>query len=113
MNSVSLERVAAIDVAREMNAVVVAGATGAEKMPEGKEQRVENCGKIVDRLRAAGFSLSDIFLDPLVFPVSVDPNNGLYVLEAIRDLRASLGSEIHFAPGLSNISFGMPIRRIS
>jgi 5-methyltetrahydrofolate--homocysteine methyltransferase len=66
----------------------------------------------MEHLRAAGFSPGEVYLDPLVFPVSVDPSNGLYLVRAIEALRRSLGTEVHFAPGLSNVSFGMPNRKL-
>lgn len=62
------------------------------------------------RLDAEGFSHEDIFLDPLVMPVSVDTANGNVVIEAVRELRAEYGKSVHFAPGLSNVSFGLPKR---
>ena len=43
-------------------------------------------------------------------PVSVDTLNPGYVIEAVRILRAELGPGYHFAPGLSNVSFGLPRR---
>ena len=112
VNSVSLERAGAIDVAREAGAVVVAGAGSEESMPSSMEERVQNFQRLVPMLLDAGITLADIFLDPLVFPVSVDPNNGNSVLDTVKELRETYGSDIHFAPGLSNISFGMPNRKL-
>jgi hypothetical protein len=34
------------------------------------------------------------------------------VIEAVRILRAELGPAYHFAPGLSNVSFGLPRRSL-
>jgi hypothetical protein len=112
VNSVSLERKEAISLAREAGAVVIAGAGGETSMPTSKEERLVNLERLVELLQKAGLSLADIHLDPLVFPVSVDPNNGLLILETVAELRARYGKEIHFAPGLSNISYGMPNRKL-
>jgi 5-methyltetrahydrofolate--homocysteine methyltransferase len=112
VNSVSLERIAAIEIAGEANAVVIAGATGASSMPESVEDRIQNYEKLMPTLTAAGLQYSDIYLDPLVFPAAVDANNGKVVLDAIKALRQKYGSEIHFAPGLSNISYGLPNRKL-
>ena len=112
VNSVSLERSNVIGVAREAEAVVVANAGGETAMPADKEERVNNIKRLMDRLTDAGFERSQIYLDPLVFPISVDQNNGLFLMEAIKDLRDLYGAAIHFAPGLSNISFGMPNRKL-
>jgi 5-methyltetrahydrofolate--homocysteine methyltransferase len=112
VNSVSLERAAMIPVAAKAGACVIAGATGAERMPEGVEERLANTRTLLARLEAVGFSRSDIFLDPLVMPVSVNTENPGMILEAIRAMRAEHGPAIHFAPGLSNVSFGLPRRPI-
>ncbi len=112
VNSVSLERKEAIKLARQHGAAVIAGASGETSMPDSREERVENCARLMSLLTGAGIGAADVYLDPLVFPVSVNPANGLTVLETIQELRERYGSGIHFAPGLSNISYGMPNRRL-
>jgi hypothetical protein len=112
VNSVSLERSDAISLARDARAVVIAGAGGEASMPGSKEERLQNLERLVARLQEAGLTPADIHLDPLVFPVSVDPKNGLLILETVEELRKRYGGEIHFAPGLSNISYGMPNRKL-
>ena len=110
VNSVSLERAAVIPIAARAGARVIAGATGAERMPEGAAERVANTRLLVERLLAAGLEPDDIYIDPLVMPVSVDTLNPGCMIEAVRILRSELGPEYHFAPGLSNVSFGLPRR---
>lgn len=112
INSVSLERAASIPVAAAAGAKVIAGATGASSMPESVADRLANIAALMNQLQAHGFAREDIYLDPLVFPVSVNSNNGTAVLEAIRELRKTYGPAIHFAPGLSNVSFGLPKRNV-
>ena len=112
VNSVSLEREDSISLARDSGAVVIASAGGKDSMPSSKEERISNLDALMKILEKAGFAEEDIYLDPLVFPVSVDPSNGTAVLDAIRVLRETYGDNIHFAPGLSNISFGMPKRKL-
>jgi 5-methyltetrahydrofolate--homocysteine methyltransferase len=112
VNSVSLERATIIPIAAKAGARVVAGATGAERMPEGVAERVSNAKLLVGRLLSEGLEPDDIYLDPLVMPVSVDTLNPGYVIEAVRILRAELGPAYHFAPGLSNVSFGLPRRSL-
>ena len=64
----------------------------------------------MEQLKSHGFAREDIYLDPLVFPISVNSQNGLAVIDAVKTLRETYGPEIHFAPGLSNVSFGLPKR---
>jgi len=112
VNSVSLEREAAIDVAREAGALVIASAMGAGSMPSTIGDRSRNLEQLVGKLKKAGFEDNEIYLDPLIFPISVDPENGNVILKCMIELRRKLGERIHFAPGLSNISFGMPNRKL-
>lgn len=112
VNSVSLEREDSIRLAKDADAVVIASAGGKDSMPSSKEERISNIDSLMKILEKIGFAEQDIYLDPLVFPVSVDPGNGTAVLDAIRILRETYGDKIHFAPGLSNISFGMPNRKL-
>ncbi len=112
VNSVSLERKEAIRAAKNAGAVVIAAASGETSMPASREERVANLKNLVSILGKEGFSTAQIFFDPLVFPASVDPQNGLMILDTIEQLRNEYGSEAHFAPGLSNISYGMPNRKL-
>jgi 5-methyltetrahydrofolate--homocysteine methyltransferase len=112
VNSVSLERKEAVEIAGSAGAVVIAAASGETSMPTNREERMANLESLIGLLEQSGFTASQIHLDPLVFPVSVDPKNGLMILETVEELRKAYGREVHFAPGLSNISYGMPNRKL-
>ncbi|TVR32644.1 MAG: hypothetical protein EA404_07000 [Spirochaetaceae bacterium] len=112
VNSVSLERAAFIPIAAKADTCIIAGATGQQRMPEGVEDRLANTEQLVEQLLSAGFALPDIYLDPLVYPASVDVANARLIIDAISALRQRYGTEIHFAPGLSNISYGFPKRSV-
>ena len=111
LNSASLERLEALDLAREHDCRVVVTAAGEKGMPEGADARVANASRMVEEARARGFATRDLYIDPLVFPVSVDSRYGNHCLDAIRGLRARFGPEIHIAGGMSNVSFGLPARQ--
>jgi 5-methyltetrahydrofolate--homocysteine methyltransferase len=67
---------------------------------------------MVDDALARGFAPADIYVDPLIFPVSVDGAFGPHALEAIGELRRRYGPDIHITGGMSNVSFGMPGRKL-
>jgi 5-methyltetrahydrofolate--homocysteine methyltransferase len=112
LNSASLERIEALDLARETGGPVIVTASGAAGMPSNAEERVENASRMVDAALDKGIPLDAIYVDPLVFPISVDGEFGDHVLDAIRALRARYGAEIHITGGMSNVSFGLPNRRL-
>jgi 5-methyltetrahydrofolate--homocysteine methyltransferase len=67
---------------------------------------------MVEASLAAGITLDRIFVDPLVFPIAVDSEYGRHCLDAIAELRRRFGTEIHITGGMSNVSFGLPNRRL-
>jgi len=112
VNSVSLERLGLLDPIAEHRAAVVASAAGEKGLPCTTEERMANFDKLVPKLTALGLDLPAIHLDPLVYTISTDPNNGKMFLEAIGSARRKYGPAIHILGGLSNVSFGMPCRKL-
>lgn len=112
LNSASLERRDALDIAKAHDARVMVTAAGEKGMPDGAQQRVDNASRMVEAAQQRGIQLGDIFVDPLIFPVSVDTAFGPHCLEAIRMLRARFGPDIHISGGMSNVSFGIPSRKL-
>lgn len=112
INSISLERIALLPVVGEYKPAVVASAAGETSLPCGVEDRLENIRALVSRLTDQGIALKDVYVDPLVYTVSTDPENGRRFLEAVTAIREAFGPDIHIVGGLSNVSFGMPARRL-
>jgi hypothetical protein len=112
LNSIALERPEAIDMALKYNARAVVMASNEVGMPDGAEQRLENAGRIVDMALSKGMVKEDIYVDPLYFPIAVDSSYGKHAFDAIKLIRAEFGNEIHIAGGMSNVSFGIPKRRL-
>ncbi len=112
LNSASLERLEALDLAKRYNARVIVTAAGEKGMPQNDEERIANASRMVEGGLAKGIDLQDMYIDALVFPISVDSQFGNHCLQAIRRLRERYGPEIHITGGLSNVSFGLPCRRL-
>ena len=112
INSVSLERKDAVALAASHNAVVIASAAGESDLPTDTEGRLANLDALMPLLRDAGLADGDIHIDPLVFPISTDGQNGPRFLEAVSAVRKKYGDAIHVVAGLSNVSFGMPNRKL-
>ncbi|MFH1474740.1 MAG: dihydropteroate synthase [Chloroflexota bacterium] len=112
LNSASLERLDVLDLAAAEGCSVVLGASGEQGMPASAAERVANATRIVEEATRRGMVLGALHVDPLVLPVAVEPEVGAWFLEAVRTLRATYGPAIHITGGLSNVSFGLPLRKL-
>jgi len=112
LNSASLERQEALDVSAAHGCAVIVTAAGEKGMPSDAAQRLEYGSRMVELALGRGIPLDRIYVDPLVFPISVDGAFGNHCLDAIRDLRSRYGAAIHITGGMSNVSFGLPNRRL-
>jgi len=79
-------------------------------LPETVDQRLRLAERLVVSLTQAGVAIEDIYLDPLVRPVSTDPQAAKVLWETIRLFKENW-SQAHIICGLSNISYGYPLRR--
>jgi len=111
LNSVSLERPDGVGLAVAFEADAIVNAAGAEGMPCGVEERLTNLREIVGLMGEAGVAPAKMHLDPLVLPISTDPTNGTTLLQAYAEA-AEACPGCHLNGGLSNISFGMPNRKL-
>lgn len=113
INSVSLEkgRDVLVEMAREQDCYVFANGSGDSGMPQNAAERIENLSKCMDMMDRCDIPMKDRFLDPLVFPIGAGPAFGNDYLDAVKGLRAKY-PEVHIFGGLSNVSFGLPRRKL-
>jgi 5-methyltetrahydrofolate--homocysteine methyltransferase len=112
LNSAALDRFDVLDLAAGEGVPVVLSASGAGRMPANTEERVANATALIDPATTRGIGLVDLYVDALVLPVAVDPEVGLHFLDAVKALRGAFGPALHLTGGLSNVSFGLPMRRL-
>jgi len=114
INSISLEESrldALLPVITAQPCSVVALCMGKTAMPTTTEERVQVGSELIEILRASGFPLDKIYVDPLVQPVSVDIKMGIATLDAIGKIMGDFPG-VNTICGLSNISYGLPERRL-
>ena len=80
-------------------------------MPKSIDDIVGRARSLVAELEKIGFKRDDIFIDPLIQPMSVDIRNGGIAMQAVATIVRELPG-VHITGGLSNISYGLPQRRI-
>ncbi|MFC1928742.1 dihydropteroate synthase [Chloroflexota bacterium] len=114
INSVTAEpaKLATIGpLAAQRGAWVVALSMGAEGIPDSVEQRLAACEQIMTYLTGLGMEAKQVFFDPLVLPLSVDPSQGLVTLKTIEQIKHHFPGA-RTVVGLSNISYGLPKRQL-
>ena len=115
INSVSGEKprirdVLPLAVEYKTNLILLAldDQTGIPAAPEGRMEIVQN---LVSLAREGGLDEDQLFVDPLVTAVSTGHNSALITYECIR-LITETWPQAHITCGLSNISFGLPLRSL-
>lgn len=114
LNSISLEEdrfEALLPVVTSHPCHVVALCMAQTSMPTTVEERVHVASELINRLTGEGIPLEKIYVDPLVQPVSVDVRMGIATLEAISNIMKGFPG-VNTICGLSNVSFGLPQRRL-
>lgn len=74
------------------------------------EERLRVAQKIVARASDHGIPPEDVIIDPMAMTVGADPDSARITLETIRLVRQEMGNNLTL--GASNISFGLPDRRV-
>ena len=114
VNSITAEREryqAVLPLVKEYRCSVIALCLSDAGMPGTAEEGVAIAGRLVDNLTAQGIPLDDIYIDPLVRPISVNYKSASIALETIGQVMARYPG-VHTICGLSNVSFGLPGRRL-
>jgi 5-methyltetrahydrofolate--homocysteine methyltransferase len=114
INSITGEKArmeAILPLVRESGASVVALVMDDSGMPEDAEGRLKVARSLIPAVEAAGVSRDRIYIDPLVRPVSTDARQGAEVLKTVRTVMTDWPG-VHTICGLSNISFGLPVRNV-
>jgi 5-methyltetrahydrofolate--homocysteine methyltransferase len=114
VNSISLEKQrydAMIPFLKGKACKIIALCMDDTGMPTSADDVVTRAKKIVQALEDIGIKRDDIYVDPLIQPMSVDIQNGMMAMEAVKRIMTE-NSGVHTIGGLSNISYGLPQRRI-
>jgi Methionine synthase I, cobalamin-binding domain len=114
INSISDEKVrfdSLLPLVVKYNAKVVALCMDDTGMPETGEDRIRVAKNLYQKLTKAGVPDENIYFDPLVKPISAVEKAGVEVLESIKLIKI-LYPNVHFTCGLSNVSYGLPNRKV-
>ncbi|MCO5386030.1 MAG: methyltetrahydrofolate cobalamin methyltransferase [Desulfosporosinus sp.] len=114
INSISDEKerfAQVLPLVLKYKAKVVALCMDDTGIPETAQDRIRVADSLHTKLTAVGVADEDIYFDPLVKPVSSVETAGLEVLDTIKLIKEKY-PQVHFTCGLSNVSYGLPNRKI-
>ncbi len=114
INSISMETdrlEALLPVVASQPCHVVALCMAQTSMPTTVQERVDVGAQLIEKLTSQGMPLQNIYVDPLIQPISVDTGMGLAALGAIRRVMDEFPG-VNTICGLSNISYGLPERHL-
>ncbi len=98
-----------VPLVAEHDSFLVALAMDEDGIANTVDGRLRSCEKILDACETYGVAIENVFIDPLVMPISTDINSGLVTLETISAIKKSFpGAKT--VTGLSNVSYGLPRR---
>ena len=112
INSISLEKErydSLLPIVAGTDMKVIALCMSDDGMPETADDRLAIADKLINGLLQKNVPIENIYVDPLVQPVSTNNIFGVEFLEAIERIIETFKG-IHTVCGLSNISYGLPNR---
>ncbi len=101
---------AVLPIAKHYGCAVVGLALDENGIPPTAEGRLAVAQRIVEEADKYGIPRTDIFIDCLVMAASTNQDEVVEILRAIRLVKERLG--VRTVLGVSNVSFGLPLREI-
>lgn len=114
INSISLEKErwdALLPVVAGSELKVIALCMSDAGMPETKDDRLSIASDLINNLVKNNVPVENIYVDPLVQPISTNDNYGIEFMNSVEAIMAEFPG-VHTICGLSNISYGLPERKL-
>jgi 5-methyltetrahydrofolate--homocysteine methyltransferase len=112
INSISLEKErynALMPIIAGTDFKIVALCMSDGGMPETVDDRLAIADKLINGLLQNNVDIDNIYVDPLVQPISTNKDFGMGFLDSVEQIVKRFKG-VHTMCGLSNISFGLPNR---
>jgi 5-methyltetrahydrofolate--homocysteine methyltransferase len=100
-----------LPVIERFNVKVIALCIDDTGIPNKAEDRFKVAQRLILDLRSSGVIEENIYIDPLIQPISANHDAGAEVLKTLRMITDAY-PKVHKICGLSNISFGAPNRKL-
>lgn len=100
-----------LPIVAEYGCPVIALCMDDKGIPSTTEGRMEVIHRVIDETRKAGVLDENLYIDPLAMTIATNINAGNIIFNTIRTIREEFPKS-HMACGLSNVSFGLPVRSL-
>ncbi len=114
INSVTMEKQrldGLLPLIKEYGTRIVVLCQSDKGMAHTVEGKLDIAKQMVEILTKEGIAPGDIFIDPLIYPVATDTQSAVAALGAIREITLQI-PEVHTICGLTNVSYGLPVRKL-
>jgi cobalamin-dependent methionine synthase I len=114
MNSISGEQgrlTGVLPLAGQAQGGVIALAMDDKGIPATVEGRLEIMRRLIGLTREAGIPDEQVYVDPLIMTIGASGDAGRIALATVRAVKAEF-PKVHFTSGLSNVSYGLPVRSL-
>ena len=100
-----------LPLAAEAKGGIIALAMDDKGIPAETEGRLAIVHRLIGETRSAGIPDEQVYVDPLVMTIGASGNAARVALATVRAVKAEYPN-VHFTSGLSNVSYGLPVRTL-
>ena len=114
INSITLEPTrldGILPLVLDYRANVIGLCQTGNQMGKTAAEKVEIAGRLIEKVISYGIGIDALYIDPLVFPVGADSNSACATLDAIEEIMKRFQG-VHTVCGLTNVSHGLPNRKL-
>jgi cobalamin-dependent methionine synthase I len=114
INSISGEGsrlIGVLPLAAQAQGGVIALAMDDKGIPTTTEGRLAIIQRLLGETRQAGIPDDQVYVDPLVMTVGASSTAARVALATVRMVKTEF-PQVHFTSGLSNVSYGLPVRTL-
>ena len=114
INSITMEKQrldGLLPLIKEYGTRIVVLCQSDKGMANTVTEKFDIARQMVEILTKEGVAPGDIFIDPLIYPIATDTQSAVAALGAIREITLQI-PEVHTICGLTNVSYGLPVRKL-
>jgi len=114
VNSITLEKrrlAGMLPLVKKYRTKIVALCQSDKGMVSTVTEKVSVARQMIEILTKEGVGLDDIYIDPLIYPIATDTQSAVAAMGAIKEIMRIFPG-VHTIAGLTNVSFGLPVRKL-